>query len=211
MDHNQTITDLFLQKHLSTEPRIIAAELYEAIKGQLNPQLELAEFRLAIKEWFDGPLSSYFSTKGRFGGIKLRNEDNRIAGENTPKASKPVSNGLNIGLEPDSSEDETDEDDGLIVYITPSMRLYQPDSRNWAIQRRNGEVWVSQYYQNSLDEIIKSFIRRAMNGEFKVSTAKITELKDLVKVIKDVKSSLEESFKAAIVEKTGGKTGEQAA
>ncbi len=207
MDHNQTITDLFLQKHLSTEPRIIAAELYEAIKGQLQPALELAEFRLAIKGWFDGPLNAYESVKGRFGGIRLRSEESRIAGSGTPKAPKPVSEG-NIGL--DESEEE-DESEGLVIYITPSMRFYQPDMRNWAMQKKNGEMWISQYYQNSLDELIHSFIRHALNGEFKASPAKITELKELIKVIKSVKADLETSFKSIIVEKSGSSSNEQAA
>lgn len=213
MDHNQTITDLYLQKYLATEPRIIAADLYAAIQEQLNPKLELAEFRLELSAWFkpDGPLNNYTSSKGRFGGIKLRSEEDRIAGSGTPKAPKPASDSSSIGLESDSANETEDDSEGLTVYITPSIRLYQPDTRQWAIQRRNGEVWVSQYYQNSLDNIINSFIRHAMNKEFTCSPAKISDLKELVKVVKGIESNLIESFKAILVEKTNELSGEKAA
>jgi hypothetical protein len=82
-----------------------------------------------------------------------------------------------------------------------SVRLTQPDKRNWAIQKKSGDMWLSQWYQTNLDDIIKSFIRHSLNGEFRASPEKISDLKDLRKLILATKASLEESFKAIIVEK----------
>lgn len=212
MDHNQTITDLFLQKHLSEKYNIVTVDLYESIKSDLKPQLELAEFRVELRAWFDGPLNKYMSSKRV--GIRLTDESARAP--KTEYMGPPVgihkrdnSDAPDFSIDPDETKEE---EESLTIYITPSMRLFQPDPRNWAMQKRgeNG-VWVNQYYHNSLDALISSFIRHSLNGKFKVSPNKITELKELVKVIQSVKESLEETFKAIIVEKTGDKAGEQAA
>jgi hypothetical protein len=190
MEHNQQISALYLAKVLAIEPRINTADVYAAIVKDLSPKLELAEYRVAMSGWIHSQaIPGYEIVRGRFGGIRKLDEAARV--------SKAASESTETLIATDSDDSE----EGLIVYITPNMRLYQSDSRNWVIQKRNGDVWVGKYYQNSLDAIINSVIRHTMNGEFKVTTAKINELKDMVKVINDVKDSLEATFKAVIIEK----------
>ncbi len=193
MDHNQTIVDLYLQKVLSTEPRIIAVDLYAAVNAQLNPKLDIMEFRTALKEWFNGPLNAFESVKGRFGGIRLRSEESRA--ERTESDSKEKE------IKEVSTDPETSEDAGLVIYLSTNVRLHQPDSRQWALQKRNGDMWISQYYQSTLDGIISSYIRRSLNGEFKASSEKLSDLKQVIKLIQSVKAELEGSFKAVVVEK----------
>lgn len=203
MEHNQTLVDEYLQKYLATESRINTADLYEAIKGQLNPALELAEFRVAVGSWFkSGPLTRYESVRGRFGGIRLLDEAARAA-----RAVKPEDcEGLNdsAGSDNTNTEEVVEAEDSLIVYLSPSVRIHQPDTRNWAIQKKSGDMWISQYYQNSLSEIINSYIRHALNGEFRASSDKITDLKELVKLVKSIETNLSNTLNNIIVQKTSG-------
>ncbi len=199
MEHNQTVIDNFLSNHLANNERISGANLYEAVKGQLNPELDINEFRAKLRELFDGPLVKYESVRGKNGGIKLSGRT-----ESTPKRVIQVQTNeqSSESNEPGTEEEIVDEGPQLTIYLTPTVRIYKTDHRNWAIQKKTGEMWLSQYYHTKLDDAIKSYIRHALNGHFNMSREKISDLKRLPSMITECENKLFESFKTMMIEKS---------
>ncbi len=198
MDHNQTVVDQYLKNILATESRITTPDLYEGVKAQLKPEMELIEFRIWLAEQFRTVLNTYESVKGRYGGIRLVSEESR--------AVKAITEMAHSGSEMDSnevsSESETTEQESLTIQMSPSIRIYKTDLRNWAVQKRSGDNWLSQYYNTSLDGIMSSYVRHALDDEFRTTPEKIKDIKEVIKIIRMAEANLIETFKKIVVEKS---------
>ncbi len=154
---------------LETAPRITAGDLFKAL-NLLNTTE--AQFRLQLNQLFnDGDLTEFESRKGKTGGIYLRGSESE---KWVPEAS---------------DDNEAEEAGSFTVQITPTLKVVQSDERNWTIQKLNGNTWVNKGYHPDIKGCLKSVVKHAMNGEFKLSN-NLVQLKDLASVFSQMEGRL---------------------
>lgn len=169
-----------IEDHLKTHPRITVGDLAAMI--DYSPMTEI-QFRSQISAWLnDGKTFTQFeSHKGKMGGIYT-------AGQEVEKWV-PISSS-------DSDDDESESSDGsFTLQISPTLQIVQSNERNWTIQKKSGDNWLTQYYHPSLDSALSSVSKHIINGEFKMASSTAIQLKDLASMIQQMESRLTDKLK----------------
>lgn len=179
---SKLINDI-LSEALDTLPRITMGDLYVRCKdiiGDTKPN----DFRLLVSKWIsDSTIPGYESRKGPFGGIYKKNSPN-----DKSKSDKKLSESSDDVL---TNKDEDLESDGTFtIQIAPTLRIVQSDDRNWAIQKKSGETWISKCYHGELSGMLKSAAKHISNGEYKLSSSTVVQLNELYKVVKGMEERL---------------------
>lgn len=161
-----------LNNVLNTQTRITAGDLYSIID---IPNVTEAQFRPLLSKWLhDGTIPGYEVRKGLTGGIYR-------AGTASDKF---------VPTEFDSEDVERSEG-SFTVEITPSIRIIRSDERNWTIQKKSGDVWLSRFYHPKLVGALNSLVRHILNGEFKLADSTMVHIKDTIKVLKEIEKRIE--------------------
>jgi len=168
------------------DPIIVLNSLKLCLRGQthitcsnlyltVDTLISEGQFRSLITQWIDnGTLPGYEFRKGPTGGIYPVERE-------TDKVSESESN--------------------FILQITPALRIIQSDDRNWAIQKKNAELWINLYYHPTIYGCINSIIKHIKSGDFKLSDSVINQLKASLNYIKEIEKRLEIKYENIIKNK----------
>lgn len=190
----ETVINAALEKHLASNPRITTADLYEKVKDQLEPPLELAEFRVWVGK-FIASHAKYESSKGRYGGIRFRSDDNPPR----ERMSEPKDTNEPTDESSDDSEDSDDgEGEGLAtIMLNSTTRIHATDKRNWAVQKKvSDDVWLSKWYYPSLKECFQGCARKILDGTLRMNLGKVSDLNELAGMIQSLEGQLQEVVEA---------------
>lgn len=172
VDH--TFTADILNAILNNQSRITAGELFTLV-GPSYSNLTEAQFRPLLSKWLhDGTIPGYEIRKGPTGGIYRIGTD----------SDKFVPTTFD-------SEDTENSEGSFTVEISPTIRVVRSDERNWAIQKKSGETWISKYYHTTLTSALNSVVRHIMNGEFKLADSTMVNIKDTIKILKEIEKRIE--------------------
>lgn len=162
---------------LETAPRITAGELFLLLKLENTTE---AQFRLQLKKLFnDGALSEFETRKGLTGGIY-------------------PTDGETVKWTPESSDEDSEESSSFSLQITPSLRVVQSDERNWTIQKLSGNTWTNKGYHPDIAGCLRSVVKHAINGEFKLSHS-VVELNNLASVFAEMEGRIFSQLEKAVV------------
>lgn len=176
IDH--TIVAAMLDGILNNQTHITAGDLFDLVSSSI-PTVTLAQFRPLISQWLgDGTIPGYIVKKGPTGGIYRIGSD---ADKFTPTV---------FDSDVEQSEGE------FTVEISPTIRVIRSDERNWAIQKKSGENWMSKYYHPDLKGALNSCIRHIINGEFKLADSTMVHIKDTIKVLREIEKRIEKLLTA---------------
>ncbi len=157
---------------LNNQSRITAGELFLLVSASI-PTVTENQFRHQLSIWLkDGTIPGYDIKKGKAGGIVRAdpNVDRTIVFE---------------------SEDIVQSEGSFTVEISPTIRIVKSDERNWTIQKKGGESWISRYYHPSLKSALKSVTKHIINGEFKLADSTMVNIKDAIKVLSEIEKRIE--------------------
>lgn len=196
MSNHEIVIAFKIREILERQNRISTEDFYELIKEELNPKVTLGEFRLVSSPFFNKS-TEYEAARGPKGGLRKRIKRNYddLLNKNpySTDITKEYSEG-NTETSTDTSENVSDDEDevttvGTCVMLNSFLRIYNTDSRNWAIQKMNHlnkdgvEVWLSKWYCSSLPEALKFVSRKLLNSELQGSRSMVRELSDLAELV----------------------------
>lgn len=185
----ETVINAFLEKHLASNPRITTADLYEKVKGQLEPAVELSEFRVWAGK-FIASHEKYESVKGRYGGIRVR-------GSNPSRERMPEPEDTDEDTDTDESSDDSEVEGLSTIMLNSTTRIHATDKRNWAVQKKvSDDVWLSKWYYPSLKECFQGCARRILDGTLRMNLGKVSDLNELAGMIQSLESQLQEVVEA---------------
>lgn len=186
MSNKEIVFDA-LNKIFESKDRISTADFYEVVKETLEPKVELAEFRILFSKLLSsGEISGFESVRGRFGGIKKMGEAAHVS---VKSSSEEDDDSVNSDSG-DEDESELETTKKVTINISPSIRIYNTDSRNWTIQSRTGDIWLSKFYYPTLNETLKGLAKKMLNKEIKSSSAEIHKLNDLSGLIEKAEQNV---------------------
>lgn len=181
-----------LEKYLESNKRITAPDLYELVKDKLEPLCDLFDFKLWTSQFFrQSP--DYISTKGRFGGIRLRMSDDPSPEIPTPKAAKAVAD------EDESAEEDEPDFTPATVMLDSTTRIHATDTRNWTLQKLTGDTWMSRSYYSTLADACKGAAKKMLNKELRATLDKPVQLQDLAKILTGIETKIANSIKEKLV------------
>lgn len=158
---------------LNNQPRITAGELFQLVSSSY-PTLTEAQFRPLLSKWLhDGTIPGYEIRKGITGGIYR-------VGSNVEKFVPTTF----------ESDDVKKSEGSFTLEISPSIRVVRSDERNWSIQKKSGETWISMFYHSTLTSALNSVVRHILNGEFKLADSTMVNIKDTIKVLKEIEKRI---------------------
>lgn len=179
---SKIVSDI-LKSELDKLPRITMGDLYNKYVEAIS-DISLMEFKANVSKWLsDGTLSEYESRRGPTGGIYRKGSPN-----------EPLQNHFKKRIPSENTNDLVDElsvSEGVFtIQIAPTLRIVQSDDRNWAIQKKSGEAWISKCYHGELSGMLKSAIKHIVNGDFKLSNSTVVQLTELHVMIKNMEERL---------------------
>lgn len=186
---NTEIIAAKLSDVLNKQDRIAAADLYGLVEDELEPALELADFRLLVSKCVherSAGFKEFEIRKGRYGGIRKKNAFNAVK-----ESDSDVSDDENE--ETDCGSDEVFEGPAPIM-INHSTRIHAVDKRNWAIQKLSGELWMSHHYYPRLSDALDGTARMILNNELRMSLNKTMELKEMSEFLSGLEKKIAEKI-----------------
>ena len=162
--------EVFILEYLKTNIRITVGTLLGLVDH--SPLTEV-QFRGQMSEWLnDGKTFPQFEThKGPTGGIYMKGSEREV------------------WIPADIDSDEVSEG-SFTVKVSKNVQIVQADERNWVIQKRSGETWVSKYYHPTLSSVLTATVKHSINGEFKLAKDVVCELSELSKMYREMESRL---------------------
>jgi hypothetical protein len=98
-------------------------------------------------------------------------------------------------------EEEVVEDDKVGIDIRiGSYRLVPLDKRNWGLQKKNGNDWITQGYYSKLREALTGVASKLIDKQLKSSPKTIKELGELVSLIKVAEKNLISNMEKMVYE-----------
>lgn len=164
-----TPTLQMLQVMLIDQPRMTVRDLY-SLMTDTYPGLTENQFRPLLAEWIDKDLiPGYELRKGPTGGVYKVDAVNE----------KPMRTAFDT--------DSTEESEGsFTLEINPTLRIVQVSDRNWVIQKRSTENWTTYFYHPTIVSALNSCVKHILNGEFKLAESTSVNIKDAIKVFKEI-------------------------
>lgn len=159
---------------LNNQTHITAGNLFILVSSSI-PNITEAQFRPLLSRWLhDGTIPGYEIRKGLTGGIY------RIG----TTSDKYIPTTFD-------SEDTEHSEGSFTVEISPTIRVIRSDERNWAIQKKSGENWLSRFYHPTLLSALNSCVRHILNNEFKLADSTMVHIKDTIKVLREIEKRIE--------------------
>lgn len=166
---------------LNNQSHITAGQLYALVSSLLEDVTE-AQFKPQLSLWLkNGTIPGYEIKKGPNGGIYRVNTN---IDDFTPTLFE--------------SEGVEQSEGSFTVEISPTIRIVRSDERNWTIQKKSGETWISRYYHPTIDSALNSVTKHILNGEFKLADSTMLNIKDACKVLKEIEKRIEAHLKEHI-------------
>jgi hypothetical protein len=177
VDHDPQPTQQIIEVILLNQPRITVRDLFSLV-CTFYPNLTENQFRPILSYWIDNDkIPGYELRKGPTGGVYKVDAD----------SEKP----LRIPFDTDGEESAG----CFTMEISPNLRVIQSSERNWTIQKRSNENWVSYFYHPTLISALNSCVKHILNGEFKLAESTMINVKDAKKFLKEVEERIFEQLK----------------
>ncbi len=168
----------WLDKNLKDGEYLKGEEIYNGVLNLLSSDISSTSFRAAL---------SAASCKGL---LNIRGK--RPVGYYRSDEA-PVSKQSDILILDDEDEEVQGE---VIIEIGESLRITNPDTRNWAVQKKSGSVWISFAYYHSIEDVFKYAPKMLLDRKLRDSKGVFKDAKALIDALNKCSEAIEDCFRA---------------